>query len=94
MSTRDGACLSVGGPRFVRLRATWALPATWRRVHATLTIFWFLAIIPTVLWWRDSVFWVALLSCYANAAGHFAAWQGSRAEDNATPSDSDDPGPS
>lgn len=66
----------------MRTRDLWAKPGTWRKVHAGLTIMWFLAIIPTVIWWRDSVFWVALLSCYANAAGHFAAWQGSRAEDN------------
>lgn len=56
-------------------------PKTWRRVHATLTILWFVAIVPTLLWWRDSVLWVALISCYANAAAHFSAWQGSRAED-------------
>lgn len=60
----------------------WAKPKTWRRLHATLTLGWFAAIIPTVLWWRESVFWVALISCYANAAAHFGAWQGSRAEDS------------
>lgn len=54
----------------------------WRRVHALLTVAWFLAIIPTVLWWRESVLWVALISCYANAAAHFSAYQGSRAEDS------------
>lgn len=52
----------------------------WRHFHSTLTVVWFLAIIPTVVWWRDSVLWVALISCYANAASHFSAWQGSRAE--------------
>lgn len=39
-----------------------------------------LLIIPTVLWWHDSVLWVGLISCYANAVGHFAAYQGTRAE--------------
>jgi hypothetical protein len=56
-------------------------PKTWRHVHATLTLLWFIAIIPTLLWWRESVLWVALMSCWANAAAHFSAWQGSRAED-------------
>lgn len=57
-------------------------PKTWRRVHATLTVMWFLAVIPTVLWWSESVLWVGLISCYANAAAHFGAYQGARAEDS------------
>jgi hypothetical protein len=84
MSDRNGADPVRCRPRFARTRDLWAKPTTWRRVHATLTIVWFAAIIPTVLWWRESVFWVALISCYANAAAHFGAWQGSRAEDNNT----------
>lgn len=56
-------------------------PKTWRRIHATFTIIWFLAVIPTILIWKESVLWVALMSCWANAVGHFGAWQGSRAED-------------
>lgn len=56
-------------------------PTTWRHVHATLTFVWFLLVIPTVIFWAESVLWVALISCYANAAAHFSAWQGSRAEE-------------
>jgi hypothetical protein len=55
---------------------------TWRHIHATLTFVWFLLVIPTVIFWADSVLWVALISCYANAAAHFAAWQGTRAEES------------
>lgn len=47
-----------------------------------MMIVWFILVIPTVLLWSESVLWVALISCYANAVGHFAAWQGSRAENN------------
>lgn len=47
-----------------------------------MTIIWFIAVIPTVLWWNESVLWVGLISCYANAVGHFSAWQATRAEDN------------
>jgi len=54
---------------------------TWRRIHGTLTMAWFVLAVPTVLWWHSSVLWVALMSCYANAVGHFSAYQGSRAED-------------
>jgi len=57
-------------------------PRFWRHFHVVLTAAWLLAIVPTLLWWKDSVLWVALMSCWANAAGHFAAWQGSRAEEN------------
>jgi hypothetical protein len=35
---------------------------------------------PTVRWWHDSVLFVGLVSCYANAVGHFSAYQGTRAE--------------
>lgn len=52
----------------------------WRRIHASGTVVWFLAIIPTLLWWHDSVLFVGIASCYANAVGHFSAWQGARAE--------------
>lgn len=41
---------------------------------------WVLAVIPTVVWWKDSVFWVALMSCWANIASHAAAWQAARVE--------------
>jgi len=37
---------------------------TWRHTHATLTLAWFLLVIPTtVILWADSVLWVALISC-------------------------------
>jgi hypothetical protein len=55
-------------------------PRTWRRLHAGLVLFWLALIPPTVIWWRDSVAWVALLSIYANVAGHFGSWQAARAE--------------
>lgn len=53
---------------------------TWVRLHATLTAVWVVLIAPTLLWWRDSVLWVALMSLWANIAAHWAAWQGARAE--------------
>jgi hypothetical protein len=51
-----------------------------RRFHATATLTWVLLALPTVFWWRDSILWVALMSVWANVAGHFAGWQGARAE--------------
>lgn len=54
-----------------------------RRFHAVATLVWLALVIPTVLIWRNSVFWVALISVYANVVSHASAWQGARAEDAA-----------
>ena len=54
----------------------------WRVLHLSFTVAWLLAVVPTLLWWRDSVLWVALMSCWANVASHFAAWQAVRAEES------------
>lgn len=54
---------------------------TQRRIHAALTFAWLLFGIPTLLWWKESILWVAVMSLYANVAGHWAAYQGARAEE-------------
>lgn len=54
-----------------------------RHFHAAMTILWALLSIPTVLWWRDSVMWVALMLLWANTVGHWSAWQATRAEEEA-----------
>jgi len=62
------------------------IPVAWlRRFHATMTVIWMLLVIPTALWWRDSIAWLAIMSVWANVAAHFGSWQGARAEDAATP---------
>ncbi len=62
-------------------------PLLWSRVHLALTGLWIVLILPTMLWWRESVLWVALMSLWANIASHFAAWQASRAERRLDPDD-------
>ena len=57
-------------------------PRHLRHAHATLTITWAALAVPTVVWWRDSILWVALISVYANMVGHWSAWQATRAEEN------------
>jgi hypothetical protein len=64
----------------VRLPEVLSRPAVWRRLHLVFTILWFAAIAPTVLWWGESVLWVGLMSAWANAVGHFGAWQAARLE--------------
>jgi hypothetical protein len=69
-------------PAKANLRKIERDPTTWRRVHAVFTVLWFGAVVPTLLWWSESVLWVALMSCWANAAAHFSAWQGARGEEH------------
>jgi hypothetical protein len=53
-----------------------------KKMHLVLTCSWGLLAIPTVVWWSESILWVALISVYANMAGHWSAYQASRAEEN------------
>lgn len=53
-----------------------------RRAHLTMACVWLVLSVPTVMWWRDSVLWVAFLSLYANFASEISAYQASRAEEN------------
>lgn len=57
-------------------------PKTMVRFHAVATVIWAALAIPTVVWWSDSILWVGLMSVWANVAGHWSAWQASRAEEN------------
>lgn len=41
---------------------------------------WAVLAIPTVLVWRESVLWVAVMSLYANFVGHWSAYDAARAE--------------
>lgn len=52
-----------------------------RYYHLTMMIVWPVLLIPTVIWWKESVVWVAALSLYANFASEFAAWHGARTEE-------------
>jgi hypothetical protein len=50
------------------------------KAHLALTIVWVVMIIPGVLLWRDSVPFLVAVSIYANAAGHWAAYEGEKAK--------------
>jgi hypothetical protein len=58
---------------------------TWRRAHLALTLIWLTLGVPSILWWKDSVPYVVLMSWYAIVASHLAGWQASKAEDAASP---------
>lgn len=54
------------------------------RFHLIAACVWAALAIPTVLWWRDSVLWVAIMSLWANVAAHWSAYQAAHAEKTAT----------
>lgn len=55
-------------------------PRTLVRFNVVMMAVWTVLILPTVLVWKDSVLWVALISVYALIVSHFAAYDASRAE--------------
>lgn len=61
-----------------------------RAFHAWMTVLWLILAVPSLLWWKNSILWVILLSVWANVASHFGAWQSARAEDAASPDDAED----
>jgi hypothetical protein len=50
-------------------------------IHTGLTVAWALLALPTLLWWRNSVLWVALMSLWANIASHWAAREAAKAKE-------------
>lgn len=58
--------------------------ATLVKFHFAMMVVWALMGIPTVLWWKQSILWVAFMSLWANVVGHFGAWDGARAEQAAS----------
>lgn len=63
-----------------------------RRFHLCATATWGVLIVPSVLWWSQSIMWVVLMSAWANFASHFAAWQAARGEEAAEQRDADHDG--
>jgi hypothetical protein len=56
----------------------WATLNTAARKHAALAALWVLLVIPTILWWSESILWVLMISCYANIVGHWSAFEAAR----------------
>lgn len=55
-------------------------PKFLKNFHAVAVIVWILLIIPTVLFWKEAILWLAIMSVWANIAAHWSAWQGARTE--------------
>lgn len=50
------------------------------KLHLVLAVIWALLLIPTLIWWKESILWVAGMSLYANVAGHWSGFNAARAE--------------
>ncbi len=50
------------------------------KVNLYLTVFWAALLIPSIIWWKESILWVIILSVYANVSGHYAAYIAARSE--------------
>ena len=48
--------------------------------HFVMMCVWAVLLIPTLLFWKESILWIAAMSLYANFVGHFSAWDAARAE--------------
>lgn len=62
-------------------------PATWVKIHATLACVWALLMIPSLLYWKESLVWVIAMSCYANFAGSMASLQAAKGDANSPTSE-------
>lgn len=68
------------GKKLKRIVDLFQDPKFLRHFHGWVTILWILLLIPSLLFWSESVMWVVLMSVWANIAGHWSAWQASRSE--------------
>jgi hypothetical protein len=50
------------------------------RFHLIAMLVWAALALPTILWWNQSILWVAFMSLYANFVGHMGAFDAARAE--------------
>lgn len=46
------------------------------------TIVWLVLCLPSMLWWKNSIAWVILISLWANVIGHFTAYIAARGEES------------
>lgn len=51
-----------------------------RRLHLILTGVWAILVIPTILWWKDSILFIGIVSVYANVVSHWGSYQAAKAE--------------
>lgn len=48
------------------------------KLHLALTVVWALLVIPTITIWKDAVWWIGLISIYANVVSHWTTYIAAR----------------
>ena len=67
--------------RVARRSAAWLTKVeTLATFHAWATVIWTALVIPSILWWRNSIPYLVFISVWALLATHWGAWQAARAE--------------
>ena len=62
-------------------------PVFIKRCHLVAAVMWVGLAIPSLIWWKDSVLWVILISIYANIVGHLSGDSAARADQAAEESE-------
>lgn len=65
---------------FNKFRNTLRDPVFTTKFHKYATLVWILLLIPGLLFWKESIVFIVLMSLWANIASHWAAYQASRSE--------------
>ncbi|VFZ45247.1 transporter [Klebsiella quasipneumoniae] len=55
-------------------------PVFIKRCHLVAAVMWVGLAIPSLIWRKDSVLWVILISIYANIVGHLSGYSAARAD--------------
>lgn len=55
-------------------------PVFIKRCQLVAAVMWVGLAIPSLIWWKDSVLWVILISIYANIVGHLSGYSAARAD--------------
>lgn len=50
------------------------------RFNLVFTFLWLALTLPSIIWWKDSILWVIVISLWANIVGHFSAYIAARSE--------------
>ncbi|HBW9474426.1 TPA: hypothetical protein MFP14_17060 [Klebsiella pneumoniae] len=62
-------------------------PVFIKRCHLVAAVMWVGLAIPSLIWWKDRVLWVILISIYANIVGHLSGYSAARADQAAEESE-------
>jgi hypothetical protein len=72
--------LPQAGISMRKLWKWWISPQIHANFHLVLTLTWIIMIVPTLLWWTQSVPYLVFMSLYAIITGHFSSYEATRAE--------------